>query len=47
MGKRKKIRDYTIPELDEFRRLCNFTESELEVFELRADDKSHLSDIFE
>ena len=37
-----KLRDYTIPELNIFRELCNFTESEREVFELRAKDKSNV-----
>lgn len=37
-----KLRDYTIPELNVFRELCNFTESEREVFELRAKDKSNV-----
>lgn len=36
------IRDFTVPELDKFRELCNFTESELEYFNLRAKDKSNV-----
>ena len=35
------IRDFTKPELDRFRELCNFTEEELEYFNLRAQDKSN------
>lgn len=37
-----KIRDFTIPELNRFRELCNFTNSELEYFNLRARDKSNI-----
>lgn len=37
-----KIRDFTIPELDRFRELCNFTDDELQVFELKAKDKTHV-----
>ena len=37
-----KIRDFTVPELDRFRELCNFTEDELEYFNLRAKDKSNV-----
>ena len=37
-----KIRDFTKPELDKFRELCNFTDSELEYFNLRARDKSNI-----
>ena len=36
-----KIRDFTVPELDRFRELCNFTEDELRYFNLRARDKSN------
>lgn len=36
-----KIRDFTVPELDKLRKLCNFTEDELEFFNLRARDKSN------
>ena len=37
-----KIRDFTVPELDRFRELCNFTEDELKYFNLRARDKSNV-----
>ena len=37
-----KIRDFTVPELNMFRELCNFTDSELEYFNLRARDKSNV-----
>lgn len=36
-----KIRDFTEPELDMFRQQCNFTDEELEYFNLRAKDKSN------
>lgn len=35
------IRDFTVPELERFRELCNFTEDEMEYFNLRAKDKSN------
>ena len=37
-----KIRDFTVPELDRFRELCNFTDDELIYFNLRAKDKSNI-----
>lgn len=37
-----KIRDFTVPELEVFRRLCNFTQDELQYFNLRAKDKTNL-----
>lgn len=37
-----KIRDFTIPELNRFRALCNFTEDELLYFNLRSKDKSNI-----
>ena len=37
-----KIRDFTVPELDRFRELCNFTDDELNYFNLRAKDKSNV-----
>lgn len=37
-----KICDFTVPELNKFRELCNFTEEELEYFELRAKNKSNV-----
>lgn len=36
-----KIRDFTVPELNRFRELCNFTADELEYFNLRAKDWSN------
>lgn len=37
-----KIRDFTVPELNRFRELCNFTNDELTYFNLRARDKSNV-----
>lgn len=37
-----KIRDFTVPELDKLRELCNFTSDELRFFNLRAKDKSNV-----
>lgn len=37
-----KIRDFTVPELNHFRELCNFSDSELAYFNLRARDKSNI-----
>ena len=37
-----KICDFTVPELNRFRELCNFTDSELQYFNLRAKDKSNV-----
>lgn len=36
MSDRSRIDQYTEPELEEFRRLCNFTPREREVFDARA-----------
>ena len=41
MAKILKIRDFTVPELDRFRELCNFTDEELEYFNYRAKDKTN------
>ncbi len=37
-----KIRDFTVPELNRFRELCNFTDDELQYFNLRSRDKSNV-----
>ena len=37
-----QIRDFTVPELNMFRELCNFTDDELVYFNLRAKDKSNV-----
>lgn len=36
-----RIYDFTVPELEKFRELCNFCEDELEYFNLRAKHKSN------
>ena len=35
------IKDLTVPELDLYRRLCNFTTDEMEYFNLKADEISN------
>lgn len=42
-----KISDFTVPELNKFRELCNFTDRELEYFNLRAKDKSNVQIAYE
>ena len=42
-----KIRDFTVPELNRFRALCNFTPDERWYFELRSRDKSNVEISFE
>lgn len=37
-----QIRDFTVPELDRFRELCNFTDDELQYFNLRAKDRTNV-----
>jgi DNA-binding NarL/FixJ family response regulator len=37
-----KLRDFTKPELDRFIELCNFTDSELQYFNLRSRDKTNI-----
>lgn len=37
-----QIYDFTVPELDRFRELCNFSDDELEYFNLRAKHKSNV-----
>lgn len=37
-----QIYDFTVPELDKFRELCNFSPQELEYFNLRARHKSNV-----
>lgn len=37
-----QLYDFTVPELDVFRELCNFTPQEREYFELRAKHKSNV-----
>lgn len=40
--KQIKYCDFTKPELDVFRELCNFTDDERTYFEMRARDKSNV-----
>ena len=42
-----KICDFTVPELDRFRELCNFTEDERIYFDLRAKNKSNVQIAYE
>ena len=37
-----QLYDFTVPELNKFRELCNFTDDELEYFELRSRKKSNV-----
>lgn len=37
-----KIRDFVEPELEYFRQNCNFSDSEMEYFELKAKDYSNI-----
>lgn len=37
-----QLYDFTVPELNRFRELCNFSDSELEYFNLRAKHKSNV-----
>ena len=42
-----KICDFTVPELDRLRELCNFTEDERIYFDLRAKNKSNVQIAYE
>lgn len=37
-----QVYDFTVPELNKFRELCNFSDAEMEYFNLRAKHKSNL-----
>lgn len=37
-----KISNYTVPELNQFRDLCNFTQEELDYFNFKAKDESNV-----
>ena len=37
-----QVYDFTVPELNMFRELCNFTPQELEYFNLRSQGKSNV-----
>jgi len=40
MTQQLKICDFTMPEIERFRELCNFTSEEMEFFNLRSRNKS-------
>lgn len=42
MSKLIQLYEFTVPELDKFRELCNFTPDELQYFELRSRYKSNI-----
>lgn len=42
-----QIYDFTVPELNVFRELCNFTPDERQYFELRSKHKSNVEIAFE
>lgn len=42
-----KICDFTVPELDKFRELCNFTDDERMYFDLRVKNKSNVQIAYE
>ena len=46
MSDRSRFDQYTQPELEELRRLCNFTPREREVFDARAEGKSVIEACF-
>lgn len=37
-----KLRDLTNPEIDRYKKLCNFTDEELQCFNLKIKDKSNI-----
>ena len=41
-----QLYDFTVPELNHFRELCNFSPQELEYFNLRAGHKSNIEIAF-
>ena len=42
MSERLKISDFTVPELEKLRKLCNFTTDEKRYFNLRSKDYSNV-----
>lgn len=40
------IKDFTVPELERFRELCNFTKDEMEYFNLRSSNHSNVQIAF-
>lgn len=43
VSKQKNIADYTTPELNKLRKLCNFSKDEQEYFNLRSKGKSNVA----
>lgn len=41
-GNKMKLSDYTVPELNYYRDECNFTDEELEYFNLRSKGKTNI-----
>lgn len=37
-----KLRDLTVPEINKYIELCNFTDDELQVFKLKVKDKTNI-----
>ena len=37
-----KLRDLTVPEINKYIELCNFTDDELQMFKLKVKDKSNI-----
>lgn len=37
-----KLRDLTVPEINKYIELCNFTDDELQIFKLKVKDKSNI-----
>lgn len=46
LKKMPQLYDFTVPELNRFRELCNFSPQELEYFNLRASHKSNVEIAF-
>lgn len=46
LKKMPQLYDFTVPELNKFRELCNFSPQELEYFNLRASHKSNVEIAF-
>ena len=42
-----KICDFTVPELNRFRELCNFTDDEMTYFNMRSKNKSNVQIAYE
>lgn len=42
LNKIPQLYDFTVPELDKFRELCNFTDDERQYFELKSKKRSNV-----